>query len=78
MLLLNPANLFLDIHALHLRHASGVFGRVWLAIVRQCCLLPSCFFLWRDVHARSTIVDILTLTSESLEIVRDVGSIKCG
>lgn len=75
VLLLNPANLFLDIHALHLRHASSIFGGVGLPIVRQCGLLPACLFFWGNVHARSAIVDVLTLTGEALEIVRNINSV---
>jgi hypothetical protein len=76
MFLMKPAKLLLNIHALHLRHASCIFGRVWLTIVRQGRLLPTCLFLRRDVHARNAIVDVLALASKALEIVRNVGSIE--
>ena len=75
MLLLNPAKLLLDIHALHLRKTGSVLGRIRLAVVRQCSFLPPSFFLCRDRQTSSAIVDILTLTSKAFEVVRDVGGV---
>jgi hypothetical protein len=78
MLLLDPAELFLDIHALHLRHASGIFGWIGLAVIRQCCSLSPRFFFWRYVQARSTVIDILTLAGKALEVVCNVGGVDRG
>jgi hypothetical protein len=75
MLFLNPAELLLDVHALHLRETSSILGRVWLAVVRHSSLFPPCLFLCGERQTGSTIVDILALTGEALEVVCDVGGV---
>jgi hypothetical protein len=78
MFLLDPAKLFLNIHALHLRHASGILGWVGLAVIRQCRPFSPRFFFRRNVHARSTVVDILALAGKALEVVRNIGGVDRG
>jgi hypothetical protein len=75
VLFLNPAQLLLHVHRLHLLDARSVLSGVWLSIVRQSCLLPAGFFFSRYVLSSSAIVDIVTLASKALEIVRNVRSI---
>lgn len=75
VLLLDLAELLLDVHIPHLLYTSSIFGRIKLTIVRQCSLLPPSFFLCRYRQSSSAIVDILTLTSKAFEVVRDVGGV---
>jgi hypothetical protein len=64
---LDPAKLILQINVLHLRHLVGVD----MSIIGQSCLLPTRFFLWRDVVATDAIIDVLTLTGKAFEVVRN-------
>jgi hypothetical protein len=72
MSLLYTTQLFLNVHSLHLLEARRIFGRIWLSIVGSRCLLASSYLLFRYGHASHTIVDIVTLTSEALEVIRSL------
>jgi hypothetical protein len=78
MFLLNPAKLFLDVHGLHLCHASGILRWIGLTIIRQCCFLPPGLFLGRESHTRSAIVYVFALAGKALKVVCDVGCIDGG
>jgi hypothetical protein len=75
MLLLDPTELLLNVHALHLCHTSGIFGWIGLPVVGQCRSLTPCFLFSRYSLTRSAVVDIVTLAGKALQVVCDVGGI---
>jgi hypothetical protein len=78
VLFLNPAQLFLHIHGLHLLNAGSVLGRIGLSIIGNSRLLPAVLLLGRYRQAGSAIVDVVALAGETFEVVCDIGRIDCG
>lgn len=72
MSLLDTAKLFLNIHSLHLLKTYRIFGRIGLAIVGCRCLLPPRCFLLRYWHSGNTIIYIIALAGEALEVIRSL------
>lgn len=72
VLFLDPSQLLLYVHRLHLLDACSILSRVWLPIIRQSCLLPASFFFSGYVLPSGAVINVVTLASKALEVVRDV------
>jgi hypothetical protein len=78
VLLLDPTQLLLHIHRLHLLHASTILGRVWLSIIRGSCFLSARLLLGRHRHTSGAVIDVITLAGKTLEVVCDISRINGG
>lgn len=78
VLFLDPPQLLLYVHRLHLLNASSILSWIWLSIIGESCLLSTSLFLSRDRLASGTVVNVVALTSKALEVIRNISGVDRG
>lgn len=75
---MDTTELFLNIHVLHLLETYRIFRWVWLAIVLCRRLLAPCGLFLSNRHTTDTIIYIVALASEALEVISGIGRVDDG
>lgn len=78
MLFLYPSELFLHVHALHLREAGSILCGVWLSVIRHGSLLPPSLFFCRYRLPSGAVIYVLPLASKTLEVICNISGVDRG